>query len=446
MATPYPGNGAFRALGNKLKANIDEIVDTAKQVARNDPRTVVHSLKVGLAITLISMFYYFKPLYSGFGVNAMWAVLTVVVVMEFSVGATIGKGLNRMIATLFAGGLAVGAHHIATLSGEIGEPLLIGTFVFIIVTVVTFIRFFPKANARYDYGLSIIILTFSLVSVSGYRDSQVFVRARERVTTIIIGSATAFLVCIFVAPIWVGEDLHKQVARDMERLAHFLEGYPEEYFHPSLETKSESDKSFLAEYKSVLTSEDSLKSKVRLARWEPGHGRFKFYFPWKLYLNVGAQLRECAHKIHSLHNILLSEVQSPLEIRRKIEDMCTTICIESSKALKELSSTIKKMKHSKSADVHIANSKAAAENLKTLLTNSSLWIEDENLFEVLPSASVASLMLQIMDSIEKIAEAVHDLSIKAGFELVENIVVELEEPPNLTTRVGETHCSVTVNE
>lgn len=58
-----------------------------KKLAKEDPRRVVHSLKVGLAITLVSLFYYFDdPLYDGFGVSAMWAVMTVVVVFEFSVG------------------------------------------------------------------------------------------------------------------------------------------------------------------------------------------------------------------------------------------------------------------------------------------------------------------------------------------------------------------------
>lgn len=37
-----------------------------------------------------------------------------------------------MLATLLAGGLGLGAHRLATLSGETGEPVLIAVFVFII--------------------------------------------------------------------------------------------------------------------------------------------------------------------------------------------------------------------------------------------------------------------------------------------------------------------------
>lgn len=49
-------------------------------------------------------------------------------------GATLGKGFNRMLATFFAGALGIGSHHLATLCGETGEPILISTFVFIIGT------------------------------------------------------------------------------------------------------------------------------------------------------------------------------------------------------------------------------------------------------------------------------------------------------------------------
>ncbi|KAK8489053.1 hypothetical protein V6N13_094696 [Hibiscus sabdariffa] len=87
-----------------------EIARKTKNLGQDDPRRIVHSLKVGLAITLVSLFYYFEPLYDGFGDSAMWAVLTVVLVFEFFVGAPLGKGLNRMLATLVAGALGAGAH------------------------------------------------------------------------------------------------------------------------------------------------------------------------------------------------------------------------------------------------------------------------------------------------------------------------------------------------
>lgn len=143
--------------------------------------------------------------------------------VKFS-GATIGKGLNRVCATLLGGLLGVGAHWLACYSGKNGEPVVIAVFVFIVAATVTFVRFFPKMKARYDYGLMVFILTFCLVSVSGYREDEVIRMAHERVVTIAIGSCTSLLVCILICPVWIGEDLHNQVADNLEKLGKFLEG------------------------------------------------------------------------------------------------------------------------------------------------------------------------------------------------------------------------------
>lgn len=78
--------GWMKALPQKIRKKITEKAREAKKLGKDDPRRIIHSFKVGLAITLVSLFYYFRPLYEGFGVSAMWAVLTVVVVFEFSVG------------------------------------------------------------------------------------------------------------------------------------------------------------------------------------------------------------------------------------------------------------------------------------------------------------------------------------------------------------------------
>lgn len=78
--------GWVKGCSEKIVNVVTGVAKDAKKLAEEDPRRIVHSLKVGLAITLVSLFYYFDFLYEGFGVNAMWAVMTVVVVFEFSVG------------------------------------------------------------------------------------------------------------------------------------------------------------------------------------------------------------------------------------------------------------------------------------------------------------------------------------------------------------------------
>lgn len=117
-------------------------------------------------------------------------------------------------------------------------------------------------KARYDYGLLVFILTFCLISVSGYRDDQVLHMAHKRVSTILIGGFTALLVCIVIYPVWAGDDLHNLVANNIEKLADFLEGFGPEYFRISED--AETDKSFLEGYKTVLNSKQTEESLVSL--------------------------------------------------------------------------------------------------------------------------------------------------------------------------------------
>jgi hypothetical protein len=80
------GWGWLKAMPEKLWAKAVDVAKKMKKLGEDDPRRIIHSLKVGLALTLVSLFNYIRPLYDGFGDNAIWAVLTVTLVLEFSVG------------------------------------------------------------------------------------------------------------------------------------------------------------------------------------------------------------------------------------------------------------------------------------------------------------------------------------------------------------------------
>lgn len=58
----------------------------AWEIGVDDPRKVIHCFKVGIALTIVSLLYYMRPLYEGVGGNAMWAIMTVVVIFEYTVG------------------------------------------------------------------------------------------------------------------------------------------------------------------------------------------------------------------------------------------------------------------------------------------------------------------------------------------------------------------------
>jgi type III secretory pathway component EscS len=88
----------------------------------------------------------------------------------------------------------------------------------------TFSRFIPEIKAKYDYGVTIFILTFSLVAVSSYRVEELIQLAHQRFSTIVIGVLTCLCTTIFVFPVWAGEDLHKLATANLDKLAQFLEG------------------------------------------------------------------------------------------------------------------------------------------------------------------------------------------------------------------------------
>ncbi|KAE8705786.1 Aluminum-activated malate transporter 7 [Hibiscus syriacus] len=355
------GCQCLKSLPNKFCDKTMEIARKTKKLGQDDPRRIVHSLKVGLALTLVSLFYCFKPLYDGFGDSAMWAVLTDVVVLEFSVGATLRKGLNRMLATLVAGGLGFGAHCLATLSGRKGEPILIATFVFIIAAIMTFMRFFPKMKARYDYGLLIFILTFCLVSVSGYRNDQVLEMA--------------------------------------------ITAFGDEYFKV-YEESNENNKSRLQGYKSVLICKSSEETMANFARWEPGHGPFGSVIHGK-----------CTSKSETLLGNVLT----------KLKPLTATLTVKS--RLRQKSVTKSKRRAEGSVIVHIESSKKAAEELKSVL-KTNMWAEAADLLEIIPAASVASLLLEIVECTEKIYEAVNELGEAASFRK-DNATVLPQQPDSI---------------
>jgi hypothetical protein len=69
-----------------LVLKVLKFLNKAWDIGVDDPRKVIHCLKAGMALTIVSLVYFTRPLYEGVGGNAMWAVMTVVVVFENTVG------------------------------------------------------------------------------------------------------------------------------------------------------------------------------------------------------------------------------------------------------------------------------------------------------------------------------------------------------------------------
>ena len=99
----------------------------------------------------------------------------------------------------------------------------------------TFSRFIPTVKARFDYGAMIFILTFSFVSVSGYRVDNLIILAQNRLSTIAIGTSLCVLTTMLFWPVWAGDQLHHQTIGNLEKLANSLEG---NHLNEKEETKS----------------------------------------------------------------------------------------------------------------------------------------------------------------------------------------------------------------
>jgi hypothetical protein len=52
----------------------------------HDIKKMIHSIKVGISLVLVSLLYILNPLFDQVGENAMWAIMTVVVISEFNAG------------------------------------------------------------------------------------------------------------------------------------------------------------------------------------------------------------------------------------------------------------------------------------------------------------------------------------------------------------------------
>lgn len=51
-----------------------------------DKKKLTHSIKVGISLVLVSLLYLLDSLFAQVGENAMWAIMTVVVIFEYFAG------------------------------------------------------------------------------------------------------------------------------------------------------------------------------------------------------------------------------------------------------------------------------------------------------------------------------------------------------------------------
>ncbi|KAL0813710.1 hypothetical protein Bca101_070153 [Brassica carinata] len=363
----YPGEDktpvrccSYRYFSDKITGFVTKSQDvfvTAWEMGTSDPRKIIFSAKMGLALTLVSILVFFKLPGSELSNHYLWAILTIVVVFEFSIGATFSKGCNRGLGTLSAGALALGMAEISALTGQWAE-------VFNSVSI--------------------------FVVVSGYRTGEFMETAVSRFLMIALGGGIGLLVNTCIYPIWAGDDLHNLIAKNFVNVATSLEGCVNAYLNcvaydtiPSkmLVYEAVTDDPVYSGYRSAVQSTSQEDTLMGFASWEPPHGPYRaFRYPWKAYVKVGGALRHCAFMVMALHGCILSEIQAAEDKRSVFRNELQRVGVEGAKVLRSIGEKLKTMERLNPIEDILHEIHQAAEELQSkidkksyLLVNAETW-------------------------------------------------------------------------
>ncbi|PWA77738.1 aluminum activated malate transporter family protein [Artemisia annua] len=357
--------------------NVQLFLIKVYEMGRSDPRHIIFGVKSGLALAFVSILIFLKEPFSYISKNSIWAIFTVILVFEFSVGSTLSKGFNEALGAFFAAILALGIAQASVWWAGDWHEFVVIISIFIAGSVTSYVKMHPSMKP-YEYGFRVSMLTFTIVLDSG---TSHFIRtAFYRFILVVVGASIGLIVNICIYPIWSGEDLHKLVVKNFRGVAISLEECVKRYLQNVEYERIPSKKILLYQ-----AADDPLCTGYRgalgFATWEPPHGRYKMLrYPWGQFLKVSGALRHCAFPVMAMHECILSEIQPAAELRVMFKKEIHMVGMEGAKVLQELGNKLEKLEKLSTCVDLLEKVHEAAEELQMLidkkshhLVNSEKW-------------------------------------------------------------------------